>query len=203
MEVEMNQDTVANRLKVFVSSLGAMKKDVLEQAGIHTTQFSRVLNGHQQPGFTFLLKFTTAFPELNLNWLLTGQGESETQTLSVGEKKIIQDYRELQDSNKIRFEVQSGLFGLEVDERSKLDQTIDKNARLEAVMTNKETLTTHLLFLQDERRKNHILLKEGKKNIVFAMLGREKIDNDIQDNEAEIEKLITLDIEIVQILLKL
>ena len=199
----MNQDTVANRLKVFVSSLGAMKKDVLEQAGIHTTQFSRVLNGHQQPGFTFLLKFTTAFPELNLNWLLTGQGESETQTLSVGEKKIIQDYRELQDSNKIRFVVQSGLFGLEVDERSKLDQTIDKNARLEAVMTNKETLTTHLLFLQDERRKNHILLKEGKKNIVFAMLGREKIDNDIQDNEAEIEKLITLDIEIVQILLKL
>jgi hypothetical protein len=203
MEVEMNQDTVANRLKVFVSSLGAMKKDVLEQAGIHTTQFSRVLNGHQQPGFTFLLKFTTAFPELNLNWLLTGQGESETQTLSVGEKIIIQDYRELQDSNKIRFEVQSGLFGLEVDERSKLDQTIDKNARLEAVMTNKETLTTHLLFLQDERRKNHILLKEGKKNIVFAMLGREKIDNDIQANEAEIEKLITLDIEIVQILLKL
>jgi hypothetical protein len=88
MEVEMNQDTVANRLKVFVSSLGAMKKDVLEQAGIHTTQFSRVLNGHQQPGFTFLLKFTTAFPELNLNWLLTGQGESETQTLSVGEKKL-------------------------------------------------------------------------------------------------------------------
>jgi hypothetical protein len=35
------------------------------------------------------------------------------------------------------------------------------------------------------------------------MLGREKIDNDIQANEAEIEKLITLDIEIVQILLKL
>ena len=199
----MNQGTVAIRLKVFVSSLGAMKKDVLEQAGIHATQFSRVLNGHQQPGVTFLLKLSTAFPELNLNWLLTGQGESETQTLSVGEKKIIQDYRELQDSNKIRFEVQSGLFGLEVDERSKLDQTIDKNARLEAVMTNKETLTTHLLFLQDERRKNHILLKEGKKNIVFAMLGREKIDNDIQANEAEIEKLITLDIEIVQILLKL
>jgi len=119
------------------------------------------------------------------------------------EKQIIENFKELDENIKIRFEVQSGLFGLEVDERSKLDQTIDKNARLEAVMTNKETLTTHLLFLQDERRKNHILLKEGKKNIVFAMLGREKIDNDIQANEAEIEKLITLDIEIVQILLKL
>ena len=203
MEVEMNQDTVANRLKVFVSSLGAMKKDVLEQAGIHTTQFSRVLNGHQQPGFTFLLKFTTAFPELNLNWLLTGQGESETQTLSVGEKKIIQDYRELQDSNKIRFEVQSGLFGLEVDERSKLDQTIDKNARLEAVMTNKETLTTHLLFLQDERRKNHILLKEGKKNLVVVMLGSDNINKELLVNKTEIEELITLDPEVIKLLLKL
>ena len=203
MEVEMNQDTVANRLKVFVSSLGAMKKDVLEQAGIHTTQFSRVLNGHQQPGFTFLLKFTTAFPELNLNWLLTGQGESETQTLSVGEKKIIQDYRELQDSNKIRFEVQSGLFGLEVDERSKLDQAIDKNAGLEAVMTNKETLHNHLLFLQEVRRKKYLLLKEGKKNLVVVMLGSENINKELLVNKTEIEELITLDPEVIKLLLKL
>ena len=90
-----------------------------------------------------------------------------------------------------------------IRDRSKLDQAIDKNAGLEAVMTNKETLTTHLLLLQDERRKYHVLLKEGKKNLVFAMLGREKIDNDLQANEAEIKKLITLDIEIVQLLLKL
>ena len=119
------------------------------------------------------------------------------------EKQIIENFKELDENIKIRFEVQSGLFGLEVDERSKLDQTIVKNAGLEAVMTNKETLTTHLLLLQDERMKNHLLLKEGKKNLVFAMLGREKIDNDLQANEAEIKKLITLDIEIVQLLLKL
>jgi len=95
------------------------------------------------------------------------------------------------------------LYGLEVDELSKLEQSINKNSGLEAVTDNKITLHNHLLFLQEVRRKKHLLLKEGKKNIVFAMLGREKIDNDIQANEAEIEKLITLDIEIVQILLKL
>ena len=119
------------------------------------------------------------------------------------EKQIIENFKELDENIKIRFEVQSGLFGLEVDERSKLDQTIVKNAGLEAVMTNKETLTTHLLLLQDERRKYHVLLKEGKKNLVFAMLGREKIDNDLQANEAEIKKLITLDPEVIKLLLKL
>ena len=47
------------------------------------------------------------------------------------------------------------------------------------------------------------MLKEGKKNLVFAMLGSEKIDNDLQATDAEIEKLITLDAEIVRLLLKL
>ena len=177
--------------------------DFYRAAKIDPAQYYRVTDGYQNPGFGFLEKMAVAFPQLNISWFLTGQGDIFLNPLNNKEKQIIENFKELDENIKIRFEVQSGLFGLEVDERSKLDQTIDKNARLEAVMTNKETLTTHLLFLQDERRKNHILLKEGKKNIVFAMLGREKIDNDIQDNEAEIEKLITLDIEIVQILLKL
>ena len=179
------------------------KADFYRFAKIDPAQFYRVTDGFQNPGFGFLEKMAVAFPRLNIGWFLTGQGDIFLNPLNDKEKQIIKDFKGLEENIKIRFEVQSGLFGLEVDERSKLDQTIDKNARLEAVMTNKETLTTHLLFLQDERRKNHILLKEGKKNIVFAMLGREKIDNDIQANEAEIEKLITLDIEIVQILLKL
>ena len=47
------------------------------------------------------------------------------------------------------------------------------------------------------------MLKEGKKNLVVAMLGSEKINNDLQAIETEIGELITLDAEIVKILLKL
>ena len=206
MEVEMNQGTVAIRLKVFVSSLGAMKKDVLEQAGIHATQFSRVLNGHQQPGVTFLLKLSTAFPELNLNWLLTGQGGSKTQNLSVVEMLILQNYKDLPDSFKLGFKVQSGLYGIEAEELKKLHQSIDKNSMLEAVTDNKVTLHTHLLFLQAKRRELQSLLEEeksGNKNLVIAILGNVKIDSDLHDTEDEIENLISMDIEIVQLLLKL
>ena len=179
------------------------KADFYRFAKIDPAQFYRVTDGFQNPGFGFLEKMAVAFPRLNIGWFLTGQGDIFLNPLNDKEKQIIKDFKGLEENIKIRFEVQSGLFGLEVDERSKLDQAIDKNAGLEAVMTNKETLTTHLLLLQDERRKYQVLLKEGKKNLVFAMLGREKIDNDLQANEAEIKKLITLDIEIVQLLLKL
>ena len=179
------------------------KADFYRFAKIDPAQFYRVTDGFQNPGFGFLEKMAVAFPRLNIGWFLTGQGDIFLNPLNDKEKQIIKDFKGLEENIKIRFEVQSGLFGLEVDERSKLDQAIDKNAGLEAVMTNKETLHNHLLFLQEVRRKKYLLLKEGKKNLVFAMLGREKIDNDLQANEAEIKKLITLDIEIVQLLLKL
>ena len=119
------------------------------------------------------------------------------------EKQIIENFKELDENIKIKYEVQSELYGLDADELSKLEQSINKNSGLEAVTDNKVTLHNHLLFLQAKRREKHLLLKEGKKNFVFAHLGREKFDSDLQAIESEIEKLITLDAEIVRLLLKL
>ena len=177
--------------------------DFYRAAKIDPAQYYRVTDGYQNPGFGFLEKMAVAFPQLNISWFLTGQGDIFLNPLNNKEKQIIENFKELDENIKIKYEVQSELYGLDADELSKLEQSINKNSGLEAVTDNKITLHNHLLFLQEVRRKKHLLLKEGKKNIVFAMLGREKIDNDIQANEAEIEKLITLDIEIVQILLKL
>ena len=177
--------------------------DFYRAAKIDPAQYYRVTDGYQNPGFGFLEKMAVAFPQLNISWFLTGQGDIFLNPLNNKEKQIIENFKELDENIKIKYEVQSELYGLDADELSKLEQSINKNSGLKVVTDNKETLHNHLLFLQEVRRKKHLLLKEGKKNIVFAMLGREKIDNDIQANEAEIEKLITLDIEIVQILLKL
>ena len=179
------------------------KVDFYREAKIDPAQFYRVTDGFQNPGFGFLEKMAVAFPQLNIGWFLTGQGDIFLIPLNDKEKQIIENFKELEENKKIRFEVQSELYGLEEDELSKLNQSINKNAGLEVVTVNKKKLHTHLLFLQEERRKNHLLLKEGKKNLVFVMLGSEKIDNDLQATDAEIEKLITLDAEIVRLLLKL
>ena len=179
------------------------KVDFYREAKIDPAQFYRVTDGFQNPGFGFLEKMAVAFPQLNIGWFLTGQGDIFLNPLNDKEKQIIKDFKGLEENIKIRFEVQSGLFGLEVDERSKLDQAIDKNAGLEAVMTNKETLHNHLLFLQEVRRKKYLLLKEGKKNLVVVMLGSENINKELLVNKTEIEELITLDPEVIKLLLKL
>ena len=47
------------------------------------------------------------------------------------------------------------------------------------------------------------MLKEGKKNLVVAMLGSDNINSELHANETEIEELITLDAEVIKLLLKL
>ena len=84
-----------------------------------------------------------------------------------------------------------------------MEQSINKNSGLKVVTDNKETLHNHLLFLQEIRRKKHLLLKEGKKNLVVAMLGSDHINKELQANETAIMELITLDAEVIKSLLKL
>ena len=95
------------------------------------------------------------------------------------------------------------MYGLDADELSKLDQSINKNSGLKVVTDNKETLHNHLLFLQEVRRKKYLLLKEGKKNLVVVMLGSDNINKELLVNKTEIEELITLDPEVIKLLLKL
>ena len=177
--------------------------DFYRAAKIDPAQYYRVTDGYQNPGFGFLEKMAVAFPQLNISWFLTGQGDIFLNPLNNKEKQIIENFKELDENNKIKFEVQSGLYGLEVDELSKLEQSINKNSGLKVVTDNKETLHNHLLFLQEVRRKKYLLLKEGKKNLVVVMLGSDNINKELLVNKTEIEELITLDPEVIKLLLKL
>jgi len=177
--------------------------DFYRAAKIDPAQYYRVTDGFQNPGFGFLEKMVVAFPQLNISWFLTGQGDIFLNPLNNKEKQIIENFKELDENIKIKYEVQSELYGLDADELSKLEQSINKNSGLKVVTDNKETLHNHLLFLQEVRRKKYLLLKEGKKNLVVVMLGRDNINKELLVNKTEIEELITLDPEVIKLLLKL
>ena len=177
--------------------------DFYRAAKIDPAQYYRVTDGYQNPGFGFLEKMAVAFPQLNISWFLTGQGDIFLNLLNNKEKQIIENFKELDENIKIKYEVQSELYGLDADELSKLEQSINKNSGLKVVTDNKETLHNHLLFLQEVRRKKYLLLKEGKKNLVVVMLGSDNINKEILVNKTEIEELITLDPEVIKLLLKL
>ena len=177
--------------------------DFYRAAKIDPAQYYRVTDGYQNPGFGFLQKMAVALPQLNIGWFLTGQGDIFLNPLNNKEKQIIENFKELDENIKIKYEVQSELYGLDADELSKLEQSINKNSGLKVVTDNKETLHNHLLFLQEVRRKKYLLLKEGKKNLVVVMLGSDNINKELLVNKTEIEKLITLDAEVIKLLLKL
>jgi cold shock CspA family protein len=177
--------------------------DFYRAAKIDPAQYYRVTDGYQNPGFGFLEKMAVAFPQLNISWFLTGQGDIFLNLLNNKEKQIIENFKELDENIKIKYEVQSELYGLDADELSKLEQSINKNSGLKVVTDNKETLHNHLLFLQEVRRKKYLLLKEGKKNLVVVMLGSDNINKELLVNKTEIEELITLDPEVIKLLLKL
>jgi len=177
--------------------------DFYRATKIDPAQYYRVTDGYQNPGFGFLEKMAVAFPQLNISWFLTGQGDIFLNPLNNKEKQIIENFKELDENIKIKYEVQSELYGLDADELSKLEQSINKNSGLKVVTDNKETLHNHLLFLQEVRRKKYLLLKEGKKNLVVVMLGSDNINKEILVNKTEIEELITLDPEVIKLLLKL
>ena len=61
-------------------------KQLLEEKGLTATKFaalikvnasamSHILNGRSKPGFDVLDKIAQAFPDVNLNWLISGKGE--------------------------------------------------------------------------------------------------------------------------------
>ena len=177
--------------------------DFYRAAKIDPAQYYRVTDGYQNPGFGFLEKMAVAFPQLNISWFLTGQGDIFLNLLNNKEKQIIENFKELDENIKIKYEVQSELYGQDADELSMLEQSINKNSGLKVVTDNKETLHNHLLFLQEVRRKKYLLLKEGKKNLVFVMLGSDNINKELLVNKTEIEELITLDPEVIKLLLKL
>ena len=46
-----------------------------DKIGVQRSSVSHVLSGRNKPGFDFINKILKAFPSLNADWLITGQGE--------------------------------------------------------------------------------------------------------------------------------
>lgn len=71
-------------------------KQLLEEKNLTATRFaalikvnasamSHILNGRSKPGFDVLDKIAQAFPDLNLNWLISGKGSMYNSSISIAE----------------------------------------------------------------------------------------------------------------------
>ncbi|NPA43032.1 MAG: helix-turn-helix domain-containing protein [Chlorobi bacterium] len=75
--------TFSDRLQMFLQVTGLSPSRLAEKLGVQKSSISHLLSGRNRPSFDFLSKFARAFPDVNMHWLLTGEGAM----FAGGEKK--------------------------------------------------------------------------------------------------------------------
>ena len=191
------------RIEKFRKDLNMKSKRAFYQyAKIDSAQFFRVINGFQKPGFGFFEKLAIAFPNLNLSWFLTGEGEMNLNRLDSTEKTILENYRKLPDEGKIGFEVRTNLYEREYLEHKELMGNI-----VDVAMNNENKLPfmswelyNRLQVLQNSRVNKIISIqKKPSKMAVFDTSElKSQLKSQLENTEADIQKLISLDAEYIK-----
>jgi transcriptional regulator with XRE-family HTH domain len=72
------------RVLKIIESEGITAAEFADAIGVQRSNVSHVLNGRNNPGFSFIQKILEAYPKVNSRWLLTGSGniyEDSTQKI--------------------------------------------------------------------------------------------------------------------------
>jgi transcriptional regulator with XRE-family HTH domain len=64
-----------DQIKEILSREHLSSSQFADKIGVQRSSISHVLSGRNKPGFDFIHKVLKAFPEINGDWLITGDGE--------------------------------------------------------------------------------------------------------------------------------
>ena len=70
-----NNFDIANRLRTLMARLGLNQVKLARMMDTSSAYVNNMLKEGKQPGSTILTSFKKNLPELNMNWLLTGEGD--------------------------------------------------------------------------------------------------------------------------------
>jgi len=62
------------RIKKWIENEGLKSSSFADKIGVNRATISHVLSGRNKPSIDFLDKMIRAFPDLNSNWIVTGDG---------------------------------------------------------------------------------------------------------------------------------
>jgi transcriptional regulator with XRE-family HTH domain len=84
------------RLKKILKIIGISQKKFAQDIGIHLNTISRYIRGLQVPDSHVLTKIVQVY-KININWLLTGEGDMFIREVSLDEIKNIVNLYEIAD----------------------------------------------------------------------------------------------------------
>ena len=65
------------QLKEIMNHYGLNATRFSDEIGVQRSSISHILSGRNQPSYEFILKIIKSFPEINVEWLITGKGNIE------------------------------------------------------------------------------------------------------------------------------
>ena len=81
----INSPNFIKRLEKVIHYYGLTASSFAEKIGVQRSSISHILSGRNKPSLEFVMKVLSSFPEVDLYWLLNGNG-----TFPKKEKKIIE-----------------------------------------------------------------------------------------------------------------
>ncbi|MET6990509.1 helix-turn-helix transcriptional regulator [Sediminicola arcticus] len=70
----LNQDVFLKRLETIIEYYDLSASALADKIGVQRSSISHLLTGRNKPSLEFVLKVVHAFPEVDLYWLLQGDG---------------------------------------------------------------------------------------------------------------------------------
>ena len=95
------KEEVSKRMTLLITTLGTNKNKLSNEMGYYNTMVGNVINMRNLPSFEFLHRLKTTIPNLDMNWLITGNGSmflNENEIINSEENLLI--YKELIESLK-------------------------------------------------------------------------------------------------------
>lgn len=78
---------IKDRLSHIIMTIGVTKKQLSEECKVSRGHFFNYLNGKQEPSSTFYRNLKSHYPWVNVEWLITGEGEPDLRTVHTKEQK--------------------------------------------------------------------------------------------------------------------
>lgn len=92
------------RLNQIIEQKGLTATKFAALIGVNASTISHILAGRNKPGFDIINNIAKTFPDINLGWLITGNGSMYNSTVSI-EKKTLVTEPTLFDTDEVPKEV--------------------------------------------------------------------------------------------------
>ena len=141
------------RLKQFLAAENISQSQFADTINVVRASVSHVLSGRNKPGYDFITAIITAYPHLNIEWLMLGRGKMYKSTTAVVETPSQPAAQNIEDNLPLLFEYDEDIVETETETVNPSAPTISSmntfiNTAQSAVKQRK--VTKILVFFDDD-----------------------------------------------------